>query len=281
MLVCSPTLRLIARSGAFLTLCAAVAVTLNLTGAKRQPIKKLTYDRHAPVVDLFEGMEQGKFESTVRMSGPLGGTVFVENKTDKPLTVKLPAAVATVQVLKQFGGGVGGGGGFGGAGGGGLGGGQAGGGGFGGGGGIGGGGIGGAGGGGVFSIPADRVAQVSLTTVCLNHGKADPSPRMTYKLVPINAYTSNETLRELVTMVGTGKLDPAAAQAAAWHLTDKMSWEELAAKMIEHGPGIPSEPYFTRSQLESARQLVLQAATAASERETGDESNSSRRPEGK
>jgi hypothetical protein len=127
--------------------------------------------------------------------------------------------------------------------------------------------MGGMGGGGMFSIPSEKVAQVPFTTVCLNHGKPDPKPKMTYKLVPIETFTSDTVLRELVSMVGTGKLESSAAQAAVWHLSDHMSWEQLAAKKIEHVGGVPPEPYFTSSQMSSAQGLVAQAQGRVRERE--------------
>src|SRR5262245_54075175 len=174
------------RSG-ILTLCAVAVVMSSLAGAtKQRPLKKLSYDPSAPVVELFDGMEQGAIAATMIPKNSLEGNVFIENKTDKPITVKLPKAVAAAQVLKQgFGGaGAGGAGGLGGMGGGagGMGGmgGQMMGGGMGGmgggmggmmggmGGGMGGGMMGGMGGG-FFSIPPDKTVQIPLTAVCLNH----------------------------------------------------------------------------------------------------------------
>src|SRR5262245_6919668 len=110
--------KLAVRSG-MVTLCVAVVATATLTGAtKQRPIKKLTYDRSAPVVELFEGIEAGSLEATLIPKSSLEGNVFIENKTDKPITVKLPKAVAAAQVLKQGFGQGGGGGGRGGGGGG-------------------------------------------------------------------------------------------------------------------------------------------------------------------
>ncbi len=111
-------------------------------------------------------------------------------------------------------------------------------------GGMGGGGMGGGGmgggmmggmGGGFFSIPAEKTVQFPITSVCLNHGKAEPMPKMTYRLVKLEDYTSDPVLQELLEAVGTGKYDDRkqAAQAATWTLTDKMSFEQLSDKKIE------------------------------------------------
>src|SRR5690606_18055084 len=153
---------------------------------------------------------------------------------DKPVTVKMPPGFVGVQVFKQIGlggGGLGGGldGGLGGGlGGGGLGGGgQALGGGAGGlgGGGYGGGGLGG-GGGGFFSSPPEAVERIPFKSVCLEYGKTEPMPSMPYEVRPMDEFTDKPELQALIVMVGTNKLDPDAAQAAAWHLSSGLSWAQ-------------------------------------------------------
>ena len=197
-------------------LWASTAATAKGTG--KRIIARKIYDPAAPVVELFEGIEQGEFEVRLIPKNSTEGSVLIENMSDRAITVKLPPAVAAVQVLKQgFGGagaGAGGRGGTGQPGGAGGGQGQALGGGFGGGGfggggatGGGGGGIGGGAGGGFFTIPAEKTARVPLVSVCLNHGKPEPRPSMTYRLVPLETYTGDKALRALLVAVGTGTLD--------------------------------------------------------------------------
>jgi hypothetical protein len=53
---------------------------------------------------------------------------------------------------------------------------------------------------------------------------------MEYKIVPLQRVTKNSQIIELCRMVGAKEVPQNAAQAAAWHLTDRLSWEELAAK---------------------------------------------------
>jgi hypothetical protein len=296
MQIASFKMRLALRSG-MVTLCAAAVVTASLAGAtKQRPLKKLSYDPSAPVVELFDGMEQGSIAATMIPKSSLEGNVFIENKTDKPITVKFPKALAAKQVLKQgFGGAAGGAAGRGGMGGGpggmegGMGGGQMMGGGMGGmgggmmggmGGGMGGmgGGMMGGMGGGFFSIPPEKTVQIPMTAVCLNHGKPEPKPKMTYRLIRLEEYTSDPVLQELLEMVGTGKLDSAVAQAATWNLTDKMSWEKLAAKEVERVGGVPNDPYFSDSELAAARQLVVQAQARARDRDKNKASDESPRP---
>ena len=135
---------------------------------------------------------------------------------------------------------------------------------------MGGGGMGGmGGGGGFFSIPPEKVAQVPLNTVCLEHGKADPNPRMHYKLVKTEEFTVDPELRELLLVVASGKLDRKVLQAAAWHLTDKLSWEALAKKSSRRAVGgLPPVFFFSREEIAAARQVVAQVKTAVREKGT-------------
>ncbi|MBS0265174.1 MAG: hypothetical protein JSS02_24795 [Planctomycetes bacterium] len=152
--------------------------------------------------------------------------------------------------------------------------------------GMGGGGMGGGGmgggmmggmGGGFFSVPPERTVQFPITSVCLNHGKAEPRPKMTYRLVKLEEYTSDPVLQELVTMIGTGAYDTnkQAAQAAVWTVTDKMSWDKLAAKEIEH-LGQPNEPYFTAGDLSAGQQILAHAQRKAKTREDKQEATPAR-----
>jgi hypothetical protein len=274
--------RLIAVSWIVAVLATGAAlVTAPLAGLAaekkaRKPVKVLKHDPTAEEVELFDGIETGQLDVKVVPKNAFGGNVLIENKTSKPLTVKLPQAVVAVpKHLAQFGGGgFGGGGGLGGGGlgggglggggggqqglGGGLGGGGLGGGGFGGGG-LGGGGFLGGGGGGFGSIPAETVASIPLNSVCLEHGKPEPTPRSDYVLIPAENFSVDPVVHKLLAMVGAKQIDPQAAQAAVWHLTNKMSWEQLASKSTQHVGGLPPTPYFTRAQLETALALVNQA----------------------
>jgi hypothetical protein len=211
-------------------------------------------------VDLFAAIEAGDIDVKLICKDSTTGNVIITNKTKRPLAIKMPDAFAGVPIAGQFGGCPGGcpggGGGFGGGGGGGgnqgVGG---GGGGFGGGGGGfggGGGGFGGGGGGGIFNVAPEKVAKVKVVTVCLEHGKEDPNPRIPYELRPINAFTENEKVIELVKMVARGEIDQHSAQAAAWHLANDMTWQELARKVGRKHLNGATEPYFTPAHLNRA-----------------------------
>lgn len=222
---------------------------------------KLTLDPSAQHIGLFDGTSDGKLNVKVVAQNAFGGNIYIENPSNKPITVDMPDAFVTVPVLRQFGGG--GGGGRGGGAGGPGGGAQAGGGGAGG---LGGGGIGG-GGGGMFSIPPEHTAKIPFHSVCLEHGKTDPDPTTHYKLIPVSEYTNNEQLAALITMIAKNAIDLQVAQAAAWHLSSKMSWQELAAKQSTE-IGSTDQPYFSQRALFQAQQLVIEARGFAQERAT-------------
>lgn len=123
-----------------------------------------------------------------------------------------------------------------------------------------------AGGAGFFSVPPEKVVQIQMRSFCLEHGKPDPRPTATYRLVRLETYTKNPVLQELIESAGTGKIDRQVAQAAIWHITDNMSWEELARKHVEQLGGADPEPYFTRGQLMGAQQFVAEAKGRAKTR---------------
>jgi hypothetical protein len=269
----------------FVVGCAGLVLVAGLAGARKGPIKKPTFDPKAEQVELFSAIEEGRVEAKVIAKSSKEANIFIENKTNKPLTIKMPPAVAAVQVLKQGGfaanlnnnnnnNGPGGGNnnnqsgaqpmGMG----------------------MMGGGMNMMGGGmnmmgngmnmmgnpmGMFSVPAEKVVQVSMKGVCLVHGKAEPSSRMTYRLVPLDEYTDDPVLQETVTMFATTNMDQGTAQAAVWNVANKMGWTDLANEAVSQ-VGLPDEAYFSESQLKSAKELVSKARERARQRPADEKS---------
>jgi hypothetical protein len=224
-------------------------------------------------VELFAGMESGDVEATLIFKDSKEGNLLLKNKSDKPLTIKLPEAFAAVPILAQRRGGGAGGLGAGGLGAGGnagmggmqgMGGGMMG---------MGGMGMGmGMGGmGGMFNVPPEKVQKIKIVGVCLDHGKDDPQPRVPYKPIPIESYVKDPAVTEVIKLMLRGQIDQHSAQAAAWHLQNGLSWQELAEKIgIKHIDG-RKEPYFLPQHLQRAlaatqlaRQLAEEAAAARS-----------------
>lgn len=244
--------------GAGFVLCFALCTSL--LAEKNGDIKPIGEE-----VELFSAIDSGAIQVKLIPQDSKGGNLLIKNKSDKPLTIKLPEAFAGVPVAAQFGGGGGGGGQFGGGGGGGqqgIGGGMGG-----GGGGFGGGGGGmGGGGGGFFNVPAGKEGKLKFVAVCLEHGKKDPTPNVAYTIKPLESFTTNPELIELVKMFGRGEIDArqqASVQAAVWHHGNGLSWEELGRKIgAKHLDG-STEPYFQTAQLEQALRMSKEAERRA------------------
>src|SRR5579863_7322291 len=271
------------KSRCFIAACLAVSLSTTAVAASKQPLKKLKHDANIPAVELFDAIEQGLVETTVIAKNSHEANIFVTNKSDAAVSIQLPQAVVATQVLKQiFGPPRGGntvgpgqqqGGNFGGGAaqpvGGGMGNGQnqgnnvgmtngqgnA----FGNGNGNG---FQNVRGNGFFSIPAQKTVQVPLTTVCLAHGKPDPRQRMKYQLVKLEDYSNDPVLHETLKLFASGATETETAQAAVWHLTDKMSWSDLKAKQIDR-IGLDPVPYFNEKQVDAAARIVEQARESA------------------
>ncbi|MEZ6128393.1 MAG: hypothetical protein R3C59_06905 [Planctomycetaceae bacterium] len=225
------------------------------------------YDADAEKLDLFAGLDNGSFQARVIAKGPEHGFVLITNTTDQIMTVALPDSFVAVPVLKQFGPATlgqpnGNGNGNGTTNGNGNQGNQQP---------VGGGfqqpgnsnangngnnGPGGAGPG-FFSIPPERTIRLSYVSACLAHGKPDPTPRSTYVLVKTAVYTRDPVLQQLIGMVASSRGNKQATQAAIWHCTDDLSWEQLALKS-SHGV-FGKAAYFKAEELKQAKQLVTTA----------------------
>ena len=85
-------------------------------------------------------------------------------------------------------------------------------------------------GGGMMRIAPERRQKLEVTIVCLEHGRPDPNPRMAYRMMPLERFTNDGRVAAVCEALGRGQLTQKTAQAAAWHLTDGLTWEELANK---------------------------------------------------
>lgn len=232
--------------------------------------------------DFFESIEQNNLEAKYIPNDSKSAQVVLTNKTERPLSLKLPASFVGIPILAQFGvapgnfggvnnnpfgGGMGRGGnglnqgGFGGAG---VA--QTTGGGFGAGGvqnnglGFGRGGMMGPGGG-AFSIPAEEVRVLRVQTVCLEHGKPEPYSRVPYRLEKTEYFSQDPILVFILETLANGKVLQKVAQAAAWHIANNMSWSELENTTVKHLVG-PNERIFTTTEIQQAKDFVDYAKKA-------------------
>lgn len=262
------------RWSAFVALLAVV-----LTAGNTGPIRQLSLDPEARVVDMFDGEMDGQLGLRMVAQSPKSGLVFVTNRSSESLTVAVPKAVVGIHILPQFGQGQGLGNQNGFGQGSGLGNNQAG-----GGGGLGqntGGTLGPMGnnqgflgqnganglnpaGNGFFSIPPGKTVQLQLSSVCLSYGRPDPTPAMKYKLVRVEDQVCDPALRELLAGINE-RSDRDAVQAAAWHLANGLSWEQIAKLSNQRLPGVFT-PMFTAGEIRNGRTLVETAKELAEAR---------------
>ncbi|MDR1958117.1 MAG: hypothetical protein LBQ54_03575 [Planctomycetaceae bacterium] len=217
---------------------------------------------------LFSAIEQGKVEVKVVAKNSLQSKLIVTNKTKTPLRVDLPSSFALVPVLAQdFMGGSGGvsgtssrsstsrsstsssgsqstGSGYGSSS-----------------------GNRSSSGSNNWSLLPEKTIQETVRTVCLEHGKKEPSPRTHYAIRPITDVTDNRAVHLLCEKVGVGEVDQNSAQAAVWHLNSEVSWEELAAKFKKTAYGGKIVSYFNRDQMNEAIRLAEKAVGTIEEEE--------------
>ena len=256
------------RSLSFATIASLSMIAFNSSSPASAAEAVAVKPIEAPV-EWFAAEEAGQIEVKFIPKDATEATILLKNLTDKPLTIKLPEAFAAVPILAQgMMGGMGGmgGGGMGGMGGGGMGGmgggGQGMGGGMGGmGGGMGGGGMGGMGGGmgGMMRVAPEKQHKLKVTTVCLEHGKPDPNPKMAYKMIPAEQFTKDARVLGICKMLGYGMVAQNTAQAAAWHLTDNMSWQQLASKNRVESKYTGNVPFFSPFEIRQASAVVAEA----------------------
>ena len=259
------------------TLAAAVLVVPPLTASDQ--IKGVgEFNPQDETVELFSGIEQGKLEVKLIPKDSAQCRVLITNKTDKPLNVSLPGAFAGVPVLAQFQPGnfppgnfqpgmpnlnnannapqqLGIGNRFGNNP-----------------------GMGNQGnqlfnmrgpgnnlmpGGGPmqpnfapFNVAPENVAQLRLTSVCLEYGKPNPRPKMAYAIQPIESVAEKAEVEALCRMLGRGQVSQHAAQAAAWHLANGMSWDPLARLRRKFAMGRITEPFFTSRELAEGKKAA-------------------------
>ena len=106
-----------------------------------------------------------------------------------------------------------------------------------------------------FCIAPEKVAQLRLPTVCLDHGHPDPRPAMRYRLVPLKTVSEQEELGLLCRRLGYDPASQRVAQAAAWHFCNEKSWAELEGMIVQR-LGRPDQAFFTRDEIKRARSLV-------------------------
>jgi hypothetical protein len=222
----------------------------------QKPVKGL------PAVGLFEIMAAKQVDVKLVHKNETAGNLFIESKSDQPINVQMPEAFVGVHVLNQSifdniqssqgsgqsqgqggqatGGGSGSNSGSSGP---------------------------------VFSVPPGKIVRIPVRSVCLEHGHPTPSSRMEYRIFPVEKFSKDPALFELLTAVADGKHSQKVAQAAAWNLASDKSWKQLAAMKFRRLGGLPDRPEFTQNELGLARKLA-EKSQALAEKKSKPESGS-------
>jgi hypothetical protein len=124
-------------------------------------------------------------------------------------------------------------------------------------------------------VRPERMMKISVNTVCLEHGKPDPNPKMAYKIVPLEQFTDDPRVRVVCEALGYGQVTQNTAQAAAWHLMDDMSWRELASKNRVESKYIGNIRWFSPIELRTAVAVVNEATRVADQRSESESGSTS------
>lgn len=113
----------------------------------------------------------------------------------------------------------------------------------------------------LFNVAPEKVGRMRLTSVCLEYGKPDPRPRFKYQIKPIESVTDKPAVVELCAMLGRGEIGQRPAQLAAWHLSNAMSWQQLAS--FREKLTLGTRPTYSRQELQAGQKAAERAIELA------------------
>ncbi|MFN9367412.1 MAG: hypothetical protein ACK6CT_01400, partial [Planctomycetia bacterium] len=68
-----------------------------------------------------------------------------------------------------------------------------------------------------LTVMPGKMRSVRVPTVCLQHGRPEPSQRMTYKLVSLESHSKDPKLAVVLEALARVEISQTVAQSAAWH----------------------------------------------------------------
>lgn len=77
-------------------------------------------------------------------------------------------------------------------------------------------------------VEPGKTRRFTTSTVCLDYGKPDPSPRMHYKIVRLEELGRGQEVSRICSALANSQIDQPIAQALAWRATTEMGWDEIA-----------------------------------------------------
>ena len=228
--------------------------------------EKAQGDQPQTVVDLFAGIQKGQIEAKLVAKDFTQCRLMVTNKTDAPISVRLPDVFAGVPVLAQLGmnapglnnnqpnsnnrnqkapqslgltsplgnmlNGINGN---------------------------------NPGGQHAFNIPPEKVEKIKLKAVCLDHGKPAPTHTTSFELKAFESVVQQPEVYEICRMMGQETVSQRVAQAAVWHLVNNLSWKDMALSGLKALFG-PDAGHFTAAEIQAAQRVLKQATKTVSSR---------------
>jgi hypothetical protein len=82
-------------------------------------------------------------------------------------------------------------------------------------------------------------------------------------MVPADTIVDRPAVVELLKAFGRGELKHGAAQAAAWHLNNDLSWQQLAAKLQGTKRSFKRPPYFSADEIRMGMTYATEAERLA------------------
>ena len=180
---------------------------------------------------MFAAMGRGDLAARLLPEKDQQARLELENRTERPLTVQVPASFGARFILAGVGLGPPG---------------------------VGPQGYGAAprGGGGFFCVPPEKVGFLRARTACLDESKPEPGPGMVYEVCRLEELTAQPAVQRLCGMLGDRHTDPQAVQAAIWHLHCGLSWQQLAARLRTLGGACGTQRFFTPKQIAEGKRFA-------------------------
>lgn len=119
------------------------------------------------------------------------------------------------------------------------------------------------GGGAALKIPAGQSVTIVLHGVCLAYGSPTPTPRMAYRITPLEKLSPKPEVRRLLTIIGSEDIPQRVAQPAAWYLANGLPWDKMTDRSSLAGVRAQKQR-FSPDEILAAQKLVQRATATTS-----------------
>jgi len=106
----------------------------------------------------------------------------------------------------------------------------------------------------IMNVPPEKVGGLKLPSVCLDFGRPNPKPQIKYEIRPIEDCTDKAGVAEVCAMLGRGEISQRVAQLAAWNLNNGVSWEHLAS--LRQKRTLAPKPIYSRAELSAGKKVA-------------------------